>query len=411
MYEFDVCFQPPTLIHETFEMIKPGLSSFNEDAAGAAKSLDVLLEVAMKVVSESAKGCTPIAVKATAGLRMLGEEKSNNILLAIRQHLENDFPFAVVKDDGVSVMGGDQEGVFAWITTNYLLGKIGTSKRKATSAIFDLGGGSTQIVFEPSFEGNEQMVEGEHKYELKFGRETYTLYQFSHLGYGLNAARNAIFGKMVNMALANHKIIDGDTLSKHRLVSPCLPPDIELEDVEVTMASGFTYKVNFFSSSTESGPHCRNLAEQILEMGASCTAKPCSINGIHQPSLVHTFREPNDMYIFSYFYDRTQSLGLPSTFTLKQLKDLSKTVCKGPVEWKKAFSKRTDIIEELYKDPYYCMDLSYQVILLQEGYNIPLSRKLKTSQTIAGNEIGWCLGAALPLIESDTWDCRVAQTS
>ena len=69
IYEFDVCTQPPTLIKETFEMLKPGLSSFDTDAIGAANSLDPLLKIAMDVVPKSKRSCTPIAVKATAGLR------------------------------------------------------------------------------------------------------------------------------------------------------------------------------------------------------------------------------------------------------------------------------------------------------------------------------------------------------
>ncbi|CAI4716837.1 AIG_G0043750.mRNA.1.CDS.1 [Saccharomyces cerevisiae] len=81
----------------------------------------------------------------------------------------------VVQGDGVSVMGGDDEGVYAWITTNYLLGNIGAGSKIPTSAVFDLGGGSTQIVFGPTFPPNEKMIDGEHKYELTFCGQKYTL--------------------------------------------------------------------------------------------------------------------------------------------------------------------------------------------------------------------------------------------
>ena len=42
-------------------------------------------------------------------------------------------------------MKGEDEGVYAWITTNYLLGKIGGPDKTPTAAIFELGGGSTQM--------------------------------------------------------------------------------------------------------------------------------------------------------------------------------------------------------------------------------------------------------------------------
>ena len=132
-----------------------GLSSYGSDAEGAAKSLDPLMQVAMDKIPEEYKSCSPIAVKATAGLRLLGEEMSVKILDAVRNRLETAYPFPVVSKEkgGVQIMKGEDEGVFAWITTNYLLGKIGGPDKTPTAAIFDLGGGSTQIVFQPTFPG------------------------------------------------------------------------------------------------------------------------------------------------------------------------------------------------------------------------------------------------------------------
>lgn len=139
VYEFDTCKSPPVLLSEKFEMLKPGLSQFDTDTKGAAASLDPLLKIAMDTVPKAKQGCTPVAVKATAGLRLLGEEKSKNTLAEVRRHLEEDYPFAVVEDEGVSIMDGKDEGVYAWITTNYLLGNIGSSEKLPTAAVFDLG--------------------------------------------------------------------------------------------------------------------------------------------------------------------------------------------------------------------------------------------------------------------------------
>lgn len=93
-------------------MTKPGLSSFPNDPEGAAKSLDVLMEVAMKSVPDKLKGCSPVAVKATAGLRILGLEKSGKILEAVRHRLETAYPFPVVAGSGVEIMEGKDEGMF-----------------------------------------------------------------------------------------------------------------------------------------------------------------------------------------------------------------------------------------------------------------------------------------------------------
>ena len=80
VYRFNNCAETPELEHEDFLMIKGGLSSYKADALGAAKSLDPLLAVALKAVPDKLKSCTPIAVKATAGLRMLEGDLGKNII-------------------------------------------------------------------------------------------------------------------------------------------------------------------------------------------------------------------------------------------------------------------------------------------------------------------------------------------
>lgn len=409
VYEFDVCTQPPTLINETFEMLKPGLSSFDIDAVGAAKSLDPLLKIAMDAVPKDKRNCTPVAVKATAGLRMLGDEKSSKILAQVRKHLEQDYPFPVVDGDGVSIMDGEEEGVYAWVTANYLLGNIGAGSKLPTAAVFDLGGGSTQIVFEPSFPPNEKMVDGEHKYELSFGGHDYTLYQFSHLGYGLMQGRNKINTELVNVAISSGTITKGQTARTYDLSSPCLPPGTTAEGEKVKISDDEIYTVNFKGPKVPAGPQCRYLADKILNKDAKCNTPPCSFNGIHQPSLVHTFKETSDLYVFSYFYDRTQPLGLPLSFTLQELQDLARTVCNGEEVWESVFSGIEGSLSELSKEPQWCLDLNFQVSLLHTGYDIPLQRELRTAKTIANNELGWCLGASLPLLESANWSCKVSK--
>ena len=92
-------------------------------------------------------------------------------------------------------MDGKDEGVYAWITANYLLNTIraDTPPNTPSYAVLDLGGASTQIVFEPKFsKPDSSLVDGEHKYDLKFGGKTHVLYQHSYLGYGLMHARKSV---------------------------------------------------------------------------------------------------------------------------------------------------------------------------------------------------------------------------
>lgn len=125
VYKFHNCFEAPTLEHETFEQIKPGLSSYANSPEDAAKSLDVLLDIALAEIPKELQSCTPVAVKATAGLRLLGDAESRAILEAVEKRIHAKYPFPLPASNGVIMMDGKDEGVYAWITTNYLLGNNG----------------------------------------------------------------------------------------------------------------------------------------------------------------------------------------------------------------------------------------------------------------------------------------------
>ena len=405
-YRFNNCGPTPELENEVFKMTEKkkggsGLSSYKEDAEGAAMSLDPLMEAALEAVPAEYQSCSPVAVKATAGLRMLGTEMSDNILEAVRRRLETVYPFPVVSEEqgGVEIMDGMDEGVYAWITTNYLLGNVGSVDHNPTAAIFDLGGGSTQIVFEPTFstKGQDEMPQslppGNHTYELKFGGRDFTLYQHSHLGYGLMAARSAIHRAIVE---AKHDSSpDDQSWLSEPLTNPCIGPGMSV-GVNVTLTDdhplGSEVVVHMVGpKELSSAAQCRGVAERILQKDAECSLPPCSFNGVHQPSLGKTFAH-EDIYIFSYFYDRTAPLGMPESFTLRDLQDLTATVCAGEGSWR-VFDGISDAHEELKGRPEYCLDLSFMLSLLHTGYEMPLEREVKTAKKIDGNELGWCLGA------------------
>lgn len=413
VYRFNNCGPTPELENEVFEQTKKkeggsGLSSFREDAEGAALSLDPLMDVAVKSVPEEYRSCSPVAVKATAGLRLLGPEMSDKILEAVRHRLETAYPFPVVSKEkgGVQIMDGSDEGVYAWITTNYLLGKIGGPDETPTAAVFDLGGGSTQIVFQPTFEQSkaggmpEHLAAGDHKYDLKFGGRQFELYQHSHLGYGLMSAREAMNTVVVEAMLAQSP----KDLSwvQQPISNPCIGPGMQKEVTLKFPAEhplGPKVQVTMVGPKDKSmAPQCRAIAEKILKKNGDCKLAPCSFNGVHQPSLAKTFAR-EDVYIFSYFFDRTAPLGMPESFTLDELNQLTSTVCAGESEWKGfesvTFENEGNALVQLRDRPDWCMDLSFMMGLLHTGYEMPLSREVKIAKKIKNNELGWCLGARL----------------
>jgi len=274
IYKFNHCGPSASYEYETFKMTQPGLSKFAADPQGAARSLDDLLDEAVRVVPSDLRHCTPVAVKATAGLRMLPGSQSGDILHAVENRIREKYPFVLSADGkGVVIMDGKEEGVYAWITANYLLGTIGAGhheeKAKGTYAVLDLGGGSTQIVFEPDFTKLEQHLEdGEHKYELTFGGKTHTLYQHSYLGYGLMRARKHVHS-LVHFMSSIRATPPSEKERKEGVVgNPCLAKGMRRVVEVVDEQTGVAKNVTMDGDDIGSFSACDRILQLVLAKDA-----------------------------------------------------------------------------------------------------------------------------------------------
>ncbi|KAG9051700.1 Guanosine-diphosphatase [Tulasnella sp. UAMH 9824] len=455
IYKFHNCHASPTLEYEVFKMTIPGLSSYAIDPVAAAKSLDVLMDEAVKVVPKQLQGCTKVAVKATAGLRLLGSDVSEAILVAVRSRLKDRYPFPLA-------------GVYAWITANYLLGTIGGGVKdgRPTYAVLDLGGASTQIVFEPTFGSSSagKLEEGDHKYELTFSGKSHTLYQHSYLGYGLMRARRHVHNLVAFMwdfrsdgkgsssgpgsiGDSNSHSTDGPSVP-----NPCLSKGTSRR---VTLDGGKWadgYNVTMTGGDIGSFDHCNRVVELVMAKDAVCTVKPCSFNGVYQPNILDTFPS-GGILALSYFYDRIFPLlprsssghdgpsalarawgntdkkksssgkKLPkkdaNSVIISEIATLAERVCAGPDSWDKYWGPNSafagsfasakggsdkaskDILEELHGRPEYCLDLTFMHALLRLGYEFGGQRSVRVEKKVDGVELGWCLGATIALLLDD----------
>ncbi|KAF8837850.1 hypothetical protein BDN67DRAFT_151247 [Paxillus ammoniavirescens] len=414
IYKFNNCGPSPSFEYEVFKMTQPGLSEYAKSPQGAAKSLDVLLDEAMRVVPESLRMCTPVAVKATAGLRLLGQQESADILLAVEKHLIDDYPFPLPEKDSVVIMDGKDEGVYAWITVNYLLDTIraDSPKDSATYAVLDLGGGSTQIVFEPE-RGDEKadsvLKDGEHKYELEFGGATRLLYQHSYLGYGLNSARKSVH-RLVDFLDSLRTSPDDDGRSP-RVPNPCLAQGTTKE-VKITPSNGEGNRtVLMAGEDIGSFEACNRILELVMAKDAICEVKPCSFNGVYQPSLLDAF-PTGKILLLSYFYDRLTPLipqppnGVQPQLGISTISTIARQVCAGRGSWVQHWGADPSVLEELEDRPEWCLDLTFMHALLGLGYEFADSRNVELGKRIEGTELGWCLGAAIAMVGGEL-RCRL----
>ncbi|KAG1728521.1 nucleoside phosphatase family-domain-containing protein [Suillus paluster] len=416
IYKFHNCGPSPTFEYEVFRMIQPGLSAYAGLPTAAAESLDPLLDEAMNVVPDSLRSCTPVAVKATAGLRLLGTWKSDEILKAVHEHILHKYPFSFPDKDGVVIMDGKDEGVYAWITANYLLNTIRGDSPEGVSpyAVLDLGGGSTQIVFEPEFgdeKGDEGLQEGEHKYELEFGGAKRVLYQHSYLGYGLKSARESVHRVVQFMdSLRSSK---NSASGRRRMIhNPCLAQG-SVKEVELSVGDGDPVTVTMTGSDIGSFEACNRVLELVMAKDDVCELKPCSFNGVYQPSLLDAFPH-GKILLLSYFYDRVTPLLLTDSssdhpqppMTISTFATLAKRVCAGPTSWKEYWGTYPEVMDELEGRPEWCLDLSFQHALLVLGYEFSDDREVQLGKRIEGTELGWCLGATIAMVGGNL-RCRV----
>ncbi|KAG9151377.1 hypothetical protein Leryth_023812 [Lithospermum erythrorhizon] len=110
--------------------VNPGLSAFAREPEKAGKALRELVEFGKGKVPREYWGETEVRLMATAGMRLLAKVEQENILDVCRRVLRSSgFKF---QDDWVSVISGSDEGVYAWVVSNYALGTLGGDPQQTT---------------------------------------------------------------------------------------------------------------------------------------------------------------------------------------------------------------------------------------------------------------------------------------
>ncbi|KAG3262727.1 ectonucleoside triphosphate diphosphohydrolase 6 (putative), transcript variant X4 [Ictidomys tridecemlineatus] len=337
--------ETPTLTHETFKALKPGLSAYADDVEKSAQGIQELLDVAKQEIPFDFWKVTPLVLKATAGLRLLPGEKAHKLLQKVKEVFKAS-PF-LVGDDCVSIMNGTDEG------------SLKTPGRSSVGML-DLGGGSTQITFLPRVEGTLQASPPGHLTALQMFNRTYKLYSYSYLGLGLMSARLAILG-----GVEGKPVKDGKDL-----VSPCLSPSFkgEWEHAEIT------YRI----SGQKAG--------SLYELCASRVSEVLR-NKVHRTEEVKHV----DFYAFSYYYDLAASVGLidaekGGNLVVEDFEIAAKYVCRT-------------LETQPHSSPFVCMDLTYITLLLQE-FGFPRDKVLKLTRKIDNVETSWALGAIFHYIDS-----------
>ena len=359
IYKIDVD-SPPLDVADVNELdpspskVQPGIAKLAGNPSQVEGYLKPLLDSAMKTIPTDKHKTTPIFFLATAGMRLLSQSQSNAILGEVRKLFDdkNKCPFMFDSNDA-KIISGAFEGIYAWISVNFLKGNFIPGNSDFTYGILDLGGASHQNAFEYSGKGNTDV------FSMSVGGKHYRLFARSYLGFGMDQARAQYFD-ILSLGVPINGVFE----------SPCHHKGF-LEEIAI---NGQT----LYFEGTASVPACR----AIIQNTFFCKSSKCPFHD--QPSLT------GDFFGFSGIFYCARDTGMLCSDCTKPL-----SAAMFDVSSKNFCAKK---YEEVSSNPYaknVCFESNYVYELLAHGYGLPADKKILVGKNLEGFSLGWTLGAML----------------
>uniref|UniRef100_A0A672J906 nucleoside-triphosphate phosphatase n=1 Tax=Salarias fasciatus TaxID=181472 RepID=A0A672J906_SALFA len=386
--------------------IKPGISELAKTPEKASDYIYPLLSFATQHIPKHKHQETPLYILCTAGMRILPESQQEALLEDLRTDIPVHFNF-LFSDSHVEVITGKQEGVYAWIGINFVLGRFDHSTqclrqealtRKRTTGVLDMGGVSTQIAYEVpktvSFASPlQEEVAKNLLAEFNLGcdahrtEHVYRVYVSTFLGFGGNAARQRYEESLIRNTYAQNMLSGqhvGETADSP-VPDPCLPTDLQDE------IGPSTQKLHL--RGTGDFDQCRQILQPYLNRTNDTQT---SLNGIYQPAIDYN---NSQFYGFSEFYYCMEDvLRMGGDYNASSYTHAAKSYCA--TQWK-TLRQRFDSglyasHADLHRLKYQCFKSAWMYEVLHSGFSFPTNYKnLKTALLVYDKEVQWTLGAIL----------------
>mmetsp|Transcript_12106 Transcript_12106/g.22080 ORF Transcript_12106/g.22080 Transcript_12106/m.22080 type:complete len:503 (-) Transcript_12106:68-1576(-) len=357
---------PPSTEVGWSDMVKPGISSYTSNTTALIASIDHLVQFAKKIVPEESQKSTPIYLGSTAGMRILDLKFQTQIMEALRDFFASDkCPFLFTSRTQARILSGEEEGVFGWLSVNYLMGTLSDGQ---TYGALDLGGASTQITFRPR--PQEPILS--NFYPLHLHNLSRGVYTHSFLNYGQNEAFDrldhiAVSGKPVGASFVEF----GCYAKGYNKTTP--------EGVVIVGSSNYSECVK---------------STQSLFLKGNCFTESCSFNSVYQPPLYGKFVG------FSGFDSYIKDVNLSSHATYEEIASKAKVICD---------STYSQINSSYPEERKYSMDFCIGLTLVQSilGYGYGFDNSTQATITfenkINGSSVSWSQGMMLYEVHYLKW--------
>jgi len=173
LYSYDLEGNNPVHIEKIFsKKIQPGISNVELNTASINQYLNVLF-------SEKSDKAIPVYFYATAGMRLLSNERQHVYYEKIRQWFDANSQWSLREAKTIS---GKEEGLYGWLAVNYGLGGLTTNDTPLVG-VMDTGGASVQVAFPVT---NSEDVDNDSRVDLNLYGKHFQLFVHSFLGIGQN---------------------------------------------------------------------------------------------------------------------------------------------------------------------------------------------------------------------------------
>ncbi|KAI2811846.1 Ectonucleoside triphosphate diphosphohydrolase 4 [Blomia tropicalis] len=404
---------------DVYHSITPGLSSCANRPENASDYISPLLRFASENIPKAKHKETPLYILATAGMRLLEKTVQDSIMDDLRKDIPVDFHFQFAPNN-VQVITGKEEGIYSWISINYLKDRFDHTfnkaplievendktrlKRMNTISMIEMGGASTQIAFEITT--NEQYNQLKSAFndesfksmvsEFNLGcsehdtNHQYRLFVTTFLTLGANSARKKYVEYLINQNPLNSSLQLRETM----LYDPCL--SIDSSDTINVTNSGTQFLYHLQGSGDYQ--QCQQKLSQIITQDGVrqwCNNGTCPFVDLKRIAV--PFDESEFYGLSEFWYTMNDIFAMGGPYSNLKFDEASSKYCS--TSWlvtQDRFKRKLYPNADFKRLLYQCFKSAWISTILHDGFHMPKKYEHFTSISTLNNEpVQWTLGALI----------------
>ena len=342
-------------------------------------------------IDPARKSLTPLFLGATAGMRLLNISAPTNASLIFRLIGDVFRLNTIFQVKKIDIISGQNEGLFSWVTNNYLANKLivesfDETQSNSTIGMLDMGGASAQIAYRTG----GQDVRSEDEVKIRLYGVNHTVHASTNLCFGVGEALLR-YQKLLIMT-RNHSERPNDPID-----SPCLPiganltvSGLQFKDQPCLSLKNKKQEIDFNRNYTFNGisdaDQCALFVSKHVLNRTDCdrTFDICVNVSDSRPP------QSTQFYAISSYYYTARVLNLSEPVSVVEYQNKTKELC----------SQSIDELQEMWPDMVerflniYCFRLNYIYTTIDTIYRFEprMWRNIAFRNSIRDTNLGWSLG-------------------